>query len=48
MKKDKEYFRRISYFKKYVEDSFKKMGLPLNKYQLTSLVAILIDKSYKN
>ena len=48
MKRDKEYFKRLSYFKKYVEDSFKKLGRPLNKYQLVSLVSILIDESYKN
>ena len=48
MKRDKEYFRRLSYFKKSVEDSFRRRGQPLNKYQLASLVAILIDESYKN
>ena len=47
MKRDKEYFRRLKYFKKMVEDSFRRRGEPLNKYQLVSLVSVLIDESYR-
>ena len=48
MKIDKEYFIRLSYFKKSVEDSFNRRERPFNKYQLASLVAILIHESYRN
>ena len=47
MKRDKEYFRRLNYYKKMVEDYFRKRGEPLNKYQLVSLVSVLLDESYR-
>ena len=47
MKRDKEYFRRLKYFKKMGEDSFKRRGQSLNKYQLVSLVSVLLDESYR-
>ena len=46
MKRDKEYFRRLNYFKRMVEDSFRRRGEPLNKYQLVSLVSFLLFESY--
>ena len=39
MKRDKEYFRRLNYYKKMVEDYFRRRGETLNKYQLVSLVS---------
>ena len=47
MKRDKEYFRRLKYFKKMVEDYFRRRGEKLNKYQLVSLVSVLLDESYR-
>ena len=47
MKRDKEYFRRLNYFRRMVEDSFRRRGETLNKYQLISLVSVLLDESYR-
>jgi|AACY02.10.fsa_nt_gi hypothetical protein len=47
MKRDKEYFRRLNYFRRMVEDSFRRRGETLNKYQLVSLVSVLLDESYR-
>ena len=38
MKRDKEYFLRLNYFRRMVEDSFRRRGETLNKYQLVSIV----------
>ena len=47
MKRDKDYFRRLNYYKKMVEDYFRRRGEKLNKYQLVSLVSVLLDESYR-
>jgi hypothetical protein len=47
MKRDKEYFRILNYFRRMVEDSFRRRGETLNKYQLVSLVSVLLDESYR-
>ena len=47
MKRDKEYFRRLNYYKKMVEDYFRRRGETLNKYQHVSLVSVLLDESYR-
>ena len=47
MKRDKEYFRRLNYFKRMVEDSFRRRGETLNKYKLVSIVSVLLDESYR-
>ena len=47
MKKDEEYWRRLNHFKGVVQSSFKRRKLPLNKFQLTGIVGIMMDNSYR-
>ena len=44
MKRDKEYFRRLNYFRRMVEDSFRGRGETLNKYQIVENVELKILK----
>ena len=48
IKRDKEYFRRLHHFKNIVESYLKRTGQSINKYKVTSMVAILVDESYRN
>ena len=47
IKRDKEYFRRLHYYKNIVESHLKRTGQSINKHKVTAMVAILIDESYR-
>ena len=47
MKKDANYFRKLQYTKRLVEDHLKRTGQPINSYKVTAMVAVLVDESYR-
>ena len=48
MKKDAEYFRRLQYTKRLVEDYLRRTNQPINSYKVTAMVAVLVDESYRH
>ena len=46
MIREKNYWKRLSYFHRAVKNS-QRGNKPFNKYQVAALVSILMDKSYR-
>ena len=47
IKRDKEYFRRLHYYKNIVESYLKRTGQSINRFKVTAMVAVLIDEFYR-
>ena len=47
MKKDSNYFKRLQFTKRLVEDYLRRTNQPINSYKVTAMVAILVDESYR-
>ena len=43
MKKDSNYFKRLQFTKRLVEDYLRRTNQPINSYKVTAMVAILVD-----
>tara|TARA_Y100001980_G_C14319286_1_gene140584 strand:- start:27 stop:176 length:150 start_codon:yes stop_codon:yes gene_type:complete len=46
--KDKNYWNKLCQFKKQAHNIQKKMGVPINKYRTTALVAVMLNPPKRN
>ena len=46
--KDKNYWNKLCQFKKQSHNIQKKMGVPINKYRTTALVAVMLNPPKRN
>ena len=47
MIRDKNYWKRLSYFKQAVDSYSRRTNQSLNRYQVAALISILMDNSYR-
>ena len=47
MKKDANYFRKLQFTQRLVEDYLRRTGQPINRYKVTAMVAVIVDESYR-